>query len=778
MPHADATTTNLLQQLAAHRATLQTLLAQRAGLGSLHAPPGIHGGIAQARAAIAQLKADLSARGVDADDQPGDVAGPGEALMPGPNGLPARAARALWSINALLALVAMLGAGLLARGLLRITAGDYGQYARVCSIGGLGLLLGVALYLAMGWWGRGMRFWLASAAAVALLGGCGALVYALSRPPAKTIVLVAQYFQEKPEFANFSINGELHKQLAAAFANTPEIELVELDEAFAETERATALQRGHDYRASIMIWGAYDEKAEAARVSSYIEPLCLTCPPNLPPSARGDDRDIKGSAITGTYTGEDQIAAEMIFLSRFTLGLAHRQAQDAAGSAAILAAIERDPALASMPASFQSTFYRYTAYALQDTNQYGASLPVLDKAVQADPASSLVFSARGYSHAQLGQYAQAADDFKRSLELNGEEQCRYIGWHYADALYRQGDYQGALDAYVASARLNSGHWMLWQSMGHAYEGLGNLPKAVEALEKSIGIDPNQADVYADLGRVAAAQGNTQQAIKRYGQAIERDPKNAEYLGLRAELYAKAGQGAQAIGDRQLIVQLAPASASAWINLGVELHNAAKYADAILAYNRAYTLDSTQTVILIDLANAYLAQADYPNALANFDKALAREPGSADYHYRRGIARQSAGDQAGAIQDYEQALARDPTLPGLAFDLAMAYYTSQRYADARDQFGAAIDTSYEPAISHRNRGLCYAQLGDYTSAIADAREAARLNPAFADAWNDLGRYYAATDDPKAARESYEQALKVAQNDAARKKAQAGLDALPR
>ncbi len=75
-----AITASLLRQLSAHRATLQTLLAQRAGLGMLHAPPGVHAGIAQARAAIAQLKADLRVRGVGVDDEPGDGAGPEDAM--------------------------------------------------------------------------------------------------------------------------------------------------------------------------------------------------------------------------------------------------------------------------------------------------------------------------------------------------------------------------------------------------------------------------------------------------------------------------------------------------------------------------------------------------------------------------------------------------------------------------------------------------------------------------------------------------------------------------
>jgi hypothetical protein len=68
--------TSLQEQLAAHRRTLAVYLRQLANLGANNAPLGIHNGIAEARAQIVHLKAQLRAAGVAVDDDPQDMAMP------------------------------------------------------------------------------------------------------------------------------------------------------------------------------------------------------------------------------------------------------------------------------------------------------------------------------------------------------------------------------------------------------------------------------------------------------------------------------------------------------------------------------------------------------------------------------------------------------------------------------------------------------------------------------------------------------------------------------
>src|SRR5690242_10493346 len=66
----------LQQQLAMHRRTLAVYLRQLANLGADYAPPGVHNGIADARAEIARLKVDLRNKGVAVDDQTNDIMSP------------------------------------------------------------------------------------------------------------------------------------------------------------------------------------------------------------------------------------------------------------------------------------------------------------------------------------------------------------------------------------------------------------------------------------------------------------------------------------------------------------------------------------------------------------------------------------------------------------------------------------------------------------------------------------------------------------------------------
>lgn len=68
----DAETTSLTDQLAAYRRTLAVYLRQRADLGAAYAPPVVYNGIADARAAIARLKATLRDWGVEIEDLPDD----------------------------------------------------------------------------------------------------------------------------------------------------------------------------------------------------------------------------------------------------------------------------------------------------------------------------------------------------------------------------------------------------------------------------------------------------------------------------------------------------------------------------------------------------------------------------------------------------------------------------------------------------------------------------------------------------------------------------------
>ncbi|MCP4098030.1 MAG: tetratricopeptide repeat protein [Planctomycetaceae bacterium] len=87
------------------------------------------------------------------------------------------------------------------------------------------------------------------------------------------------------------------------------------------------------------------------------------------------------------------------------------------------------------------------------------------------------------------------------------------------------------------------------------------------------------------------------------------------------------------------------------------------------------------------------EGDYQNAILSFTNVIRLEPGMAEAHYYRGLARYQVGLYEEAIADYSRAILIQPVFPE----------------------------------AFLNRGLARHRLGDYQAAIEDMEQAIELNP---------------------------------------------------
>jgi tetratricopeptide (TPR) repeat protein len=71
------------------------------------------------------------------------------------------------------------------------------------------------------------------------------------------------------------------------------------------------------------------------------------------------------------------------------------------------------------------------------------------------------------------------------------------------------------------------------NLGLAYVRLGDLPKAVAALERAVKINPNSIAARMDLGAIYLEYLNYRDADKQYAQALKLEPENLEALTGRA-----------------------------------------------------------------------------------------------------------------------------------------------------------------------------------------------------------------------------------------------------
>lgn len=171
-----------------------------------------------------------------------------------------------------------------------------------------------------------------------------------------------------------------------------------------------------------------------------------------------------------------------------------------------------------------------------------------------------------------------------------------------------------------------------------------------------------------------------------------------------------------------------------------------------------------------LGYAHLARREYGEALASFDRALARNGRYPSALVGRGDVLAALGRIDEARAAYEAALAVDSSLAAvrrrievLGFRQAQELLAAARraralgrYAEARTAYERVLHVSPNSPLVYRELGEVERQLGDLAAAEAHLRRAIDLDAADAAAWLLLGDVAEARGDLVAAEAAYERA----------------------
>lgn len=273
---------------------------------------------------------------------------------------------------------------------------------------------------------------------------------------------------------------------------------------------------------------------------------------------------------------------------------------------------------------------------------------------------------------------------------------------------------------------------------------GNIiPGAITAYQEATKIDPNNAEVWAQLSRV---QTYSTALLIREDEILDRLD--------------------EAIASAQKAVEVNPDSSMAHAVHALSLNWKASYTqDARERQNllsqseqestRALLLDNTNTLALAFYAEVLVDQQKWTQAQQFIDQALSQDASLMDVHRVHAYVLESLGEYALAIEAYDRAIAIAPNLTFLYLRAGAGYrrlaFESPNEQVQEDLFEKSLEYFAQAANINEQLGVedpapylsiarTYSQMGQFFIAIRNVQKTIEFQPSNAQFYGELGVLY--------------------------------------
>jgi tetratricopeptide (TPR) repeat protein len=186
------------------------------------------------------------------------------------------------------------------------------------------------------------------------------------------------------------------------------------------------------------------------------------------------------------------------------------------------------------------------------------------------------------------------------------------------------------------------------------------------------------------GEAALAEDQISTAVEAYSGALTLRPDSMLAHLRRGEAYQRRNELDAATLDFRLAADLDPSSTRALEALGDVLYRRSRFAAAIEAYDRRLQLDSQSARVAYKLALARYRDGNIDGALGAAREAIRVNDALADAHYLIGLCLRDRKQLAEAAAAFEKAAERSPGLIAAREELADAFNTLGRKAEALEQ----------------------------------------------------------------------------------------------
>ncbi|RDI94875.1 tetratricopeptide repeat protein [Meiothermus sp. QL-1] len=279
--------------------------------------------------------------------------------------------------------------------------------------------------------------------------------------------------------------------------------------------------------------------------------------------------------------------------------------------------------------------------------------------------------------------------------------------------------------------------------------LGRFTAAIENLRRSITQNSGFIQSYVALAQVyvrqyllsenrEAAKGLLDQALSVLREAERVNPRYAPIYATRGTVLAYQGRLDQAIEaiNRSLALKDEPVVRALLADIYIRQ---GKWEEALKNYDEAVKAAPRNASLRVKYGSLLLLRGNVDQAIEQLDQAVVLAPGNAEAWLRRGDAYYEKKDWQQAGVSYQQTVALSPVrYPDAYLGLGQVFLELKDYQKARFNFTKAVALEQNNPVYRY--WLCRANelMGDKEGARAQCEHAIRLRPDFKEAQEVLNR----------------------------------------
>jgi tetratricopeptide (TPR) repeat protein len=387
-------------------------------------------------------------------------------------------------------------------------------------------------------------------------------------------------------------------------------------------------------------------------------------------------------------------------------------------------------------------------------DKYNEALKEFLTVTESNPKDAVSYFYAGSMYAHMNKTNEARECFEKVIELRPEYIEAYITLGIMFIKTRK--IPNAVSIFKKALSIDKNNAKLRYLLGSAYLSGQEFEKAETELKKALKLNYNDPQVYNNLGSICLIKNDKDQALNYFQKAVELNPVSAISYNNIGSLYRLKGDFIKAAEYYEKALEFDPENTSAFADLALLAYKSKKYSEAIKFYNILLKINPSNTEALKNTAMSYMYTGETSQAIEHYEKLIKIKP-SISTKYKLALLYTDTGKYEKAMKLYNELLSIKKVSPEIIHDFAILRAKMGEISDSIDNLRKVIALDPNNALAHKDLGVIYLDRRQVDYAREEFEKAYSMAQENPDICAEYGSFHHFTGNFKKAEEFYKKAL---------------------